>query len=518
MKSSGKVYLVGAGPGDPGLITEKGRSILALADVILYDHLANPSLLLSAREDAERISVGKIGGRKNIPQKEINRLLVRNAQRGKIVVRLKGGDPILFGRGAEELLHLLRNRIACEVVPGVSAALAVPSCAGIPLTMRGVSSSVTILTGHEADLEDRNGVDWKNLLKADSTFVVLMGVRNLAEIVRRFLAAGKSPLLPAALVENGTTPRERVITAPLARIAHIARQRRITAPAILVVGKAVSLRKKVSRRAAVPLRGVRVLVTRPYAQAEGIVKLLERCGAIPYVNPLIRIRPARSFAPLDKEIRRVRGYGWIIFTSVNAVRAFMGRLHLRNLDARALAGVRICAIGGATEAELRRWGVRAECVPPSFTTAAIVRKLSSRGEVKGRSFLLPRSDLAGRELPDALARLGGRCVEVHAYRTVISERILRELGTLITKERIDFILLTSPSIAEGYARMLKKISAEKFHAPLCAAIGPVTAMAARTLGLKVAVEAKQHTDEGLVAAIVHYWKRKQAHRIGSVPV
>ncbi len=519
MKKMGKVFLVGAGPGDPALITEKGKSLLSLADLVLYDHLANPSLLRFAREGAEKICVGKSGGRRSISQSAINKLLAREARRGKRVVRLKGGDPILFGRGAEETLYLAREGIPFEIIPGVSAALAVPVCAGIPLTMRGVSSSVTILTGREADDGGGGGVDWDRLLRADSTFVVLMGVKNLEEIVTRFLVAGKSPRLPAALIERGTTPLQRTVCGPLGRIAAIGRARRIASPAILVVGETVALRRRFRRAAAFPLRGLRVLVTRPAKQAERIVRLLEQNGAVPLVYPLIRILPARSFRALDRAIAAITRYDWVIFTSANGVRAFMGRLGSLGYDSRALSRARICAVGPATGAELGGWGVRADCQPEEFTTEGVVGALASRREIEGRSFLLPRSQLAGESLPAALRELGGRCVEVVAYRTLPLAGNARDIMHLIKEERVDLVILTSPSAAGAYATMRTRGAVKKLREPVIAVIGPVTERAAVEHGLKVAVSARTHTDEGLVRALVSFWRRKgkvrPAHRRAS---
>ncbi|MEJ2745680.1 MAG: uroporphyrinogen-III C-methyltransferase [bacterium] len=417
-KSIGKVFLVGAGPGDPDLITEKGKQLLSSADVILYDRLANASLLRLAREDAIKIYVGKAPNKWRTKQSEINRLLVWQARRGNMVVRLKGGDPMLFGRGAEEAIHLANRRIPFEIVPGVSAALAVPLCAGIPLTMRGMSSSVTILTGREADGTEGGGVDWDRLLKADSTFVVLMGVGNLDRIVKRFLAAGKHPRLPAALIESGTTPFQKTVTGPLNRIATLGRKARIASPAILVIGTTVALRKRLRRHVKRPLRDVRVLVTRPERQVERVVRLLERQGAVPLVHPLIRITLRCDFRALDRAIVALTQYDWIIFTSVNGVQGFMHRLQFLGHDSRELAGVKVCAIGPATAAELGKWGINTDCLPEKFTSEGIVGALASRGEIDGHAFLLPRSQIAGDALPASIRRLGGRCVEAVAYKAL----------------------------------------------------------------------------------------------------
>lgn len=507
-KPPGKVFLVGAGPGDPGLITEKGKALLSAADVILYDRLANPSLLRFAREDAVKIWVGKAPGRRSINQLEINRLLAREARRGNVVVRLKGGDPILFGRGAEEILHLARERIPFEIVPGVSAATAVPVCAGIPLTMRGMSSSVTILTGREADGSEEGGVDWGRALRADSTFVVLMGVGNLDRIVKRFLDAGKPPRLPAALIENGTTPLQRTVAGPLGRIAALGRAGRITSPAILVVGKTVALRGRLRKADRLPLRGVRVLVTRPAEQVEHVVRLLERRGALPLIHPLIRIAPAPSFRALDRAIAALPRHDWIVFTSANGVSAFMRRLRFLGHDSRALAGVKVCAVGPATAAELGTWGIRPDCLPGKFTSDGIVDALASRGEIDGRAFLLPRSQVAGEALPAAIRKLGGRCVEVSAYRALPVEESARAIAGLIADGGVDVVMLTSPSAVESYAKMLKRFSPRRKRGPIVAVIGPVTGQTARDRGLKVMIEARTHTDDGFVGALMDFWRKK----------
>lgn len=507
MKRPGTVYLVGAGPGDPGLITEKGKAALALADVVLYDHLAHPALLFHARGAARKVCVGKAGGGRSALQARINRMMAGAAREGKTVVRLKGGDPMLFGRGAEEAFFLARRGIPCEIIPGVSAALAVPASAGIPLTLRGVSSSLTVLTGREANLK-RGGVDWERLLRAESTFVVLMGVENLEEIVGRFLAAGKSPRLPAALVENGCTPCRRTIEGALGRIVALARGRGISPPATLIVGDAAGRRIPMPRRRRPPLAGAAVLVTRPAEQGARMVRLLTERGAAPRFCPLIEILPPRDFAALDRALATLRRGDWVVFTSANGVRACMGRLAFAGRDARAFSGAALCAIGPATAAELSLYGLRADCVPRSFTTAGIARALASRRAVRGRSFLLPASNRAGGELPASLKRMGGRCSVVCAYRTRRSAAGVAAASRAIRRGEIDVVLLTSPSAAEAYARAAARSGAGKSRLPPCAAIGPVTGRAARRLGLRVAVTAGAHTDEGLVRALEGYWRKR----------
>jgi uroporphyrinogen III methyltransferase/synthase len=504
----GKVYLIGAGPGDSGLITEKGVQILHRADTILYDDLANPSLLLHARGDAKKIRVGKAKRTERVSQAKINRVLVREALLGRTVVRLKGGDPILFSRGAEEALHLAAEGIPFEIIPGVSAALAVPAGAGIPLTIRGVSSSVTILTGHEAEGKGKAGVDWGRLLGADSTFVVLMGVKNLEKLVERFLAAGKNPSLRAALIERGTTSRQRIVAAPLSRIAVLARKKRIHPPAILVVGEVVALRRRLARSKRLPLSGARVLVTRPSNLEKNIVQLLEEKGAVPVVCPLIEIKPPRSFASLDRQLRNLEKFDWVIFTSANGVRSFMERLGFIGMDARALAHTKICAIGPATSAALKRSGLKADCIPRKFSSRGVLQALYSRKAIKGRTFLLARSDRASRIIPEGLSKRGGRVTEVITYRTARASRNNRTIRDLICNGSNDVVLLTSPSIAEAYAEIREACSEKMKRLPLYACLGPETAGAARKVGLQIAIVAQRYTDEGLVNAVVRLWKRQ----------
>ncbi len=516
MRKTGAVYLVGAGPGDPGLITAVGKEILSRADLVLYDHLVPHSLLAHLRPGARAVCVGKAGGRGGALQSRINAMLLRGARRGMTVVRLKGGDPMLFGRGAEEALFLARRGVPCGIVPGVSAALAVPSGAGIPLTCRGVSSSVTILTGREAALP-RGGVDWARLLRADSTFVVLMGVERIGEIVARFLAAGKRPGVPAALVENGCTARQGTLRAPLGRIAARARGLGFSAPAVLVVGEAASIRIPSPRRAPFPLAGASVLVTRPAGQAARLAGLLAARGAEPVLCPLIEIRPPRGWAALDSRLRSLPQYDWVVFTSANGVRSCMGRLSVAGRDARAFGSARICAIGAATAAELLRHGLRAECVPRTFTGDAIARALSRRRAVRGRSFLLPGSDRSSGELPGALRRMGGRCDVVCAYRTVANAAGIAAAARAIRGGGIDAVLLTSPSSAEAYAAAAARAGSRRGRLPDAVAIGPVTARAAARLGIAVAAAASPHTDEGLVAALERLRKEKGRARAPGSP-
>ncbi|MBW1992326.1 MAG: uroporphyrinogen-III C-methyltransferase, partial [Deltaproteobacteria bacterium] len=341
----GKVYLVGAGPGDPGLITVKGLQLLHRAEVIIYDQLASPDLLTAARPEAQLIYVGKKAGAHALPQEDINRLLIDKAREGKTVVRLKGGDPFVFGRGGEEAEALAAAGIPFEVVPGVTAAVAVPACAGIPVTHRGLASLVTLVTGHEDPAKPESAIPWDILARTQGTLVFLMGVKNLAENCRRLLEGGRAPHTPAAVIQSGTLPDQRTVTGTLADIAAKAREADLRPPAVLVVGEVVALRERLNWWETRPLWGRVAVVTRTREQASALVELLAEAGARCLEVPTLEILPPEDFSPLDAALERLPEYDWIIFTSANGVKAFMARLFDRKLDVRALGQAKLAAIG-----------------------------------------------------------------------------------------------------------------------------------------------------------------------------
>ncbi len=371
----GTVYLVGAGPGDPELITVAGLAALRRADVVVYDRLAPPALLREAKPEALLIDAGKAAGAHTLSQEAINTLLIEHARAGRTVVRLKGGDPFLFGRGGEEALALRRAGIPFRVVPGVTSAIAAPACAGIPVTHRGVAGSVLIATGHEAADGPGASYDWAALARAADTLVFLMGVERLPTIVERLLAAGRPAEQPAALIRWGSTPEQEVVTATLGTIAARARERGIRPPAALVVGEVVRLREELAWLEELPLFGARVLVTRAREQASGLAARLRALGAVPLEFPAIACAPLEDPAPLDAALATLPEQDWVVFTSQNGVTAAWERLTALGRDARAFGAAKVCAIGPATAAALAARGIRADLVPETFTTAGVLAAL-----------------------------------------------------------------------------------------------------------------------------------------------
>ncbi|MBI4796643.1 MAG: uroporphyrinogen-III C-methyltransferase, partial [Deltaproteobacteria bacterium] len=370
------VYLVGAGPGDPGLITVKGRKVLRKAQVVVYDQLASPELLKEAPADAEIIYVGKKAGAHALPQEGINQLLVDKARAGLTVVRLKGGDPFVFGRGGEEALALAAAGLPFEVVPGVTAAVAVPAYAGIPVTHRGLASLVTFITGHEDPTKEASAIPWNVLAKTQGTLVFLMGVKNLADNCRRLVEGGRSPETPAAVIEKGTTLEQRAVTGVLGNIAAKAQEAAVKPPAILVVGEAVSLRESLKWWETRPLWGKTAVVTRTREQASALVALLAGAGARCLEVPTIDIGPPDDFAPLDQALGNLSRYKWVVFTSANGVTAFLNRLFAQGKDVRALGGAKIAAIGPATAQALREHGLVADVMPAQFKAEVLLEALS----------------------------------------------------------------------------------------------------------------------------------------------
>ena len=501
---SGKVYLVGAGPGDPGLITLRGIECLRRADVVIHDRLISPALLDYAPAQAERIYVGKASSEHTLPQSEINALLVQRARQGKIVVRLKGGDPFVFGRGGEEALALVEAGISFEMVPGVSSAVAVPAYAGIPVTHRGVASSFAVFTGHyqaHSTLSRPLGVH--SLLATADTLVFLMGVENLESIVASLLEVGHAPETPAALVRWGTTPQQETVTGALGDI--VERGRRVEPPAVLIVGQVVTLREKLRWFENRPLFGKRILVTRAREQAGELSALLKSQGAEPIEFPIIRIAPVEDTAPLDQALSC--HYDWVIFTSVNGVKAVWSRLQARGRDARAFGGTRLCAIGPATAEELAAHGLRADFVPGEYVAEAIVAGI---GDVSGQRILLPRAGIAREALAKGLRAKGAQVDEVSAYRTVTADAgdpRAREIRALLEQNHIAVIAFTSSSTVRGLVHALDIRHSTRFaDMPCVACIGPITAQTARELGLPVDVAADEYTLEGLVAALAAHFQ------------
>ena len=391
MPARGLVSLVGAGPGDPGLLTLRGAEVLAAADVVVYDYLANPALLAHVRPEAERIYVGKQAGCHTLSQDQINALLVERGLLGQRVARLKGGDPFVFGRGGEEALALARAGVPFEVIPGVTSALAAPAYAGIPVTHRGLSSSFAVVTGHEDPAKELSAIDWARLATGVDTLIFLMGVGNLPNITERLLAHGRPAETPAATVRWGTRPGQQTVTGTLADIADEVRLADLRPPAVTVIGEVAALRETLRWFEDRPLFGQRVLVTRARTQASVLSARLRALGAEAIELPTIRIVPPADWGPLDRAIESLTAYDWIVFASVNGVRFFWERLTEADLDARALGAVKLAAIGPITASELETHGLRADYTPPTYVAEAIA---SGLGDVRNQRILLPCADIA----------------------------------------------------------------------------------------------------------------------------
>jgi uroporphyrinogen III methyltransferase/synthase len=483
------VYLVGAGPGDPGLLTVRGAELLAIADVVVYDRLASPRLLDLAPVAAERIDVGKAPGRHatvGMAQADIDRLLVERGQSGATVIRLKGGDPFVFGRGGEEAEALLAAGVPFEVVPGVTSAIAAPAYAGIPVTHRGLSTHVTIVTGHEDPTKEASDTDWAALARAGGTLVVLMGAGRVASIAQLLIEGGRAPDTPVAAVRWGTHPRQRTIRSTLARIGAEV----VEAPSAIVVGPVAALDLAWFERR--PLFGRRVVVTRAREQASALHARLVDLGAEVIELPAITVKP------LEFELPNLSEYVWVVLTSANGVDAFFTRgLRARGLDARALAGVRVAAIGPGTAAALARFGVHADLVPERFVAEALVDAFPASTGKTAERVLLARAEQARDVLPVGLADKGYRVDVVPVYRTVTAEPDPADLERVRAAD-FDVVTFTSSSTVENFCRLVGPIEGE-FSV---VSIGPVTSATAVAAGLRVDVEADPHDIDGLVAAVL----------------
>ena len=499
--TEGRVYLVGAGPGDPGLLTVRGRELLAQADVVVYDHLAAPCLLDHARPDAERIYVGKRAAAHTLGQQDINQLLIDRARGGAEVVRLKGGDPFVFGRGGEEALALVEAGIAFEAVPGVTAGVAAPAYAGIPVTHRHMASSLGLVTGHEAPEKDGSSLHWQALADWSGTLVFYMGVSNLESICRRLVAAGLDPYTPVAVIRWGTTTRQQVETGTLDTMPDVARAAGLKPPAVIVVGQVVALREKLGWFERRPLFGRRIVVTRARAQASALAAGLERLGAEVIELPTIRIAPPDDPAPLERAVRELASFDWIVFTSVNGVDAFCAALHGAGLDARALAPNRLCAIGPATAERLGRFGLRPDACPAKYTSAQIVETLVEAEDLAGKRILCPRADIAPPDLPEALSARGAVVRSVTAYRTVPEDSDANRWAEIISDGPVDWITFTSSSTVKNFFSTVPPEGLRARPARI-ASIGPVTSATVEEFGFAPEVEADDHTIPGLIEAIL----------------
>ena len=505
-ESKGKVFLVGAGPGDPKLLTIKGMQCITDVDVIIYDRLVNPTLLNYAKPDAELIYAGKSPGRHALTQDDINLILVQKAREGKSVVRLKGGDPFVFGRGGEEVEMLTEHGIPYEIVPGITSAIAAPEYAGIPVTHRKYASSFAVITGHEADVKDTQRISWDKVAKGADTLIFLMGMRNLPVIVERLIEHGRDENEAIALIRWGTTPEQETLVGALSDIVEKAKAEKFESPAVIVVGEVVTLREKLAWFEKKPLFGKRVIVTRATRQASALADKISALGGETWEFPTIEIAPPPSFDQMDEAINRIETYQWIIFTSVNGVQSFFDQLKFLRKDIRDLKGIKLCAIGTRTQAELEQFGLIVDCVPKEYRAEAIVEGLNDK-IASGERVLLPRAETARKLLPQALSEKGVVVDEVIAYRTIQGKGNVQRVTELLQSKRAHAVTFTSSSTVTNFVNMLNADNlSELLQDVVVASIGPITSQTAQELGIHVDVEAKEYTIDGLIAALLEYFE------------
>ncbi|MEK6646808.1 MAG: uroporphyrinogen-III C-methyltransferase [Candidatus Firestonebacteria bacterium] len=496
------VYLIGAGPGNPKLITVRGLECLKQADVVIYDYLVDKSLLGYAKPDAQIIYVGKKAGVHTLEQNEINKLIVQKAKQKKYVVRLKGGDPYMFGRGAEEALTLLNAKIPFEVVPGVPAFLGVSAYAGIPVTHREFTSTVTLITGHEDPTKKASAVDFSKIAPGVGTLVFYMAVKNTPEIVKKLLANGRSPDELCAFVEWGTTPKQRTIVCTLKNAIAEVEKKKVSPPALFIVGKVVQLHKNLNWFEKLPLFGKSVVVTRTREQASELTSLLKEKGAYVFEFPTIKISPVRNFSKLDKAIKKIKKFNWVIFTSRNGVKIFIDRVFRKGKDLRILDGVKICAIGPGTKDEFEKFGIKVDLMPDQYINEGIIKKIKSIENLRGKNILIPRASGARQILVEELNKLGANVLEIIIYNTVPDKTNVLDLKDKIKAGEIDFVSFTSSSTVKNFVQLLGIEFLKRYGKSLkFVSIGPVTSKTAKNLGLNIFGEARQHTIQGLVNTI-----------------
>ncbi len=503
-----KVYLIGAGPGDMGLLTLKGKSILEKADVVVYDALANAAMLNFARPDAERIYVGKRANKHALPQDGINALIVEKAKEGKIVARLKGGDPYIFGRGGEEAEELLAAGVPFEEVPGISSTIAGPAYAGIPLTHRSFASSVTLITGHEDPTKPGSVHNWQALASSASTLVFVMGMKNLPDIAKNLMAAGLAPDTPAALVHWGTTAHHRSLVATLATLEAESKSQGFTNPSVIVVGHVVSLRDKLNWFEQKPLLGKGIVVTRAREQASGLAQSLAELGAHVIQFPTIEIYDLADYTDVDAHIADLASYHWLVFTSVNGVKHFWKRLAKHGLDTRALHGKKVAAIGPATADILRERGLEPDFIPERYVAEGVVEGMLALG-MQGQKILLPRALEAREVLPEALRKAGAEVHVLPIYETkpagARQEEVLEELAN----GRIHCITFGSSSTVDNFLALVDINTLKQYPQVQLAAIGPITAKTLEKHGLPCHIQPQEYTIPALVDTLVQYFAQEK---------
>lgn len=501
----GKVYLVGAGPGDPGLITVKGLECIKRADVIIYDYLAASTFLKYAAKDAELIYVGKKGGDHTLPQEKINKLVVAKAKQGHAVTRLKGGDPFIFGRGGEEAEVLFREGIPFEIIPGITSAIAAPAYAGIPLTHRDYTSTLAFVTGHESPDKKESSIHWPSLAKGMGTIVFFMGVKNLPHIVEQLLLHDMPANTPIGLVRWGTTPQQITLTGTLDTIVSQAKSAGFKAPAIIVVGDVVNLRNSLQWFEKRPLFGKRIVVTRAREQASDLVNALTDLGAECLECPTIKIIPAEDTTILDKAIHNISDYDWLVFTSVNGVNFFFKRLFECNRDVRHLHNLQTATIGPATSERLSAFGLMSDILPKDYRAESIIEAFAGI-DTKGKKILLPRAAEARPLLPAELRKMGADVDEITVYHTTQGHENSDLLLSRLEESTLDLITFTSSSTVKNFKALLPPDRFNKLiKGVTIASIGPITAETAKDLGFEVHITAETFTIPGLCDAIRQHY-------------
>jgi len=499
MSKTGTVYLVGAGPGDAGLLTLRGAELLRRAEVVIHDLLVNPELLRLAGKDCELISRGK---RQDVSQADLNALMITKARAGKCVVRLKGGDPYIFGRGGEEAEALAAAQVAFEVVPGVSSISAAPNYAGIPLTHRDHTSNFTVFTGHEGDGKSGSALDFDQIARISGTKVILMGVTHLRELTRALLARGMSPETPVAIVRWGTMPRQKTVAGALGNIEQLAANQQITPPALTVIGDVVKLRRKLNWFEHRPLSGRRIVVTRAHDQAAEFSNRLTELGAEVLEIPCIKIVPPTQLSFIADALLELNAYDWLVFTSPNGVTAFFDFFFKAFHDLRDIGGVRIAAVGPGTAAKLTELHLQVDLMPGEALAAKIAGAFAKFESMDNLRICLPRAEVANPELPQALEALGAIVDDIPCYKTVAETEDATGDAARLLEGGADWITFTSASTVEHFhARFDLPALLKTFSHSKLASIGPETSKAIRALGLETGVEAKQHTIEGLTLAL-----------------
>jgi uroporphyrinogen III methyltransferase/synthase len=505
-RGRGMVYLVGAGPGDIGLLTVKGMKCLQKAEVVVYDLHLNAQILNYISHDAEFIYAGKRGGHHTMTQDEINDILVKKAEEGKIICRLKGGDPFVFGRGGEEAGVLAKRGIRFEVVPGVSSAIAAPAYAGIPLTHRLYSSSFAVIPGYEDTTKEESAIDWAKLATGVGTIVVLMAVKNLDMLVRKLMENGRSAETPVAVIRWGTRPDQKTVVSTLKDIVSDVKGHEIKPPAVVVIGDVVKLRDTLKWYEDKPMFGHRILVTREHSTG---FEPLEELGAEIIEFPTIEIVPPDDYDGLDAAIAEIHSYTWIIFTSANGVRYFLRRFFEKERDIRDLKGIKLCAIGTKTAGEIKKYGMQVDLVPEEFRAEGLIEEFKKVGDqqsavsaLKGMKFLLPRAEVAREVFPEKVRELGGEIDVPVAYRAIKPELHEKRLKRFLKEGRITVATFTSAATFNNFVELIGRDAFELLKGVSIAVIGPVTAKAIEKAGLKVDIMPKESTIEAMVQEII----------------